>query len=103
MGREKLLEVWCGPEWFEREIIGMINHFPISLETVYKCPPQPGSDHAPFYNKGIPSCMLTFNDQYILHTPLDTYEESKYENMKIMTQLVEKILFDKKVISQQGK
>ncbi len=103
VGREKRLEVWCGPEWFEREIIRIINTCPTKLETIYKCPPQPGSDHAPFYNKGIPSCMLTFNDQYILHTPFDTYSESEYENMKIMVQFVETILVNKKVITKISK
>jgi hypothetical protein len=98
VGRERVLEVWCGPEWFEREIIRIINVCSINLKTIYKCPPQPGSDHAPFYNKGIPSCMLTFNDQYILHTPQDTYEESKYGNMKIMTQLVQSLFLNKGII-----
>ena len=37
--------------------------------------------------KGIPVCMLTFNDQGILHTPEDIIEKSKLRNMEKMVRL----------------
>ena len=36
--------------------------------------------------------MLTFNDQGILHTPEDIYEESKLKNMEKMVNIVIEVL-----------
>lgn len=87
VGRDKVLEVWSGPEPLERKIRQILQSSQEEFETIYKCPPPPGSDHAPYFDKGIPVCMLTFNDQGILHSPKDIYEESKLENMAVMVRL----------------
>mgnify|MGYP000179783805 FL=1 len=54
----------------------------------FKNPPPPGSDHTPFYERGVPCCMYTFNDQGIIHTPGDVYDERKLANMEKMLHLV---------------
>jgi len=92
VGRGEELEIWCGNEAFERKIAeALLDYTPIPCQT-YKNPPPPGSDHAPFYEKGIKCCMLTFNDQGILHTPEDVYEEKKLFNMRRMFDLAIKII-----------
>lgn len=87
VGREDILEVWCGPETFERKVRAVLDKSKEKFIPRYICPPPPGSDHAPFYEKGIPVCMLTFNDQGILHTPEDIIEKSKLRNMEKMVRL----------------
>lgn len=87
VGRDEVLEVWSGPEPFERTIRGCLENSREKFDAMYKCPPPPGSDHAPYFEKGIPVCMLTFNDQGILHSPKDVYEESKLDNMAVMVRL----------------
>lgn len=87
VGRDEVLEVWTGPEPFERKIRTYLENSQEAFRPVYKCPPPPGSDHAPFYERGIPVCMLTFNDQGILHSPKDIYEENKLDNMAVMVRL----------------
>lgn len=87
VGRENILEVWSGPESFERKIRTYLDKSSEEFTPVYICPPPPGSDHAPYFEKGIPVCMLTFNDQGILHTPEDVYEESKLANMSKIVRL----------------
>ncbi|MEF9973969.1 MAG: M20/M25/M40 family metallo-hydrolase [Clostridia bacterium] len=92
VGREDMLEVWCGPEAFEREIIRvMMKAMPLDKQC-YRNPPPPGSDHAPFYERGVRCVMLTFNDQGIIHTPLDGLNDLVFENMKKMVPLAERIL-----------
>ena len=87
VGRDKVLEVWSGPEPMERKIRSILSGSSEQFEALYKCPPPPGSDHAPYFAKGIPVCMLTFNDQGILHSPKDIYEESKLDNMAVMVRI----------------
>lgn len=100
VGRQKVLEVWSGPETFERKIRDSLDRSSEEFEAVYICPPPPGSDHAPYYEKGIPVCMLTFNDQGILHSPEDDYRESLIENMEVMTRLSLDLLEQLKVIEE---
>ena len=58
----------AGPEPFERQIsVKYLGQSREDFTPVFKSPPPPGSDHVPYYEKGIPVCMLTFNDQGILH------------------------------------
>lgn len=92
VGRENVLEVWSGPESFERKIRAVLDRSNEDFHAEYICPPPPGSDHAPYYDKGIDACMLTFNDQGILHTPEDIYEESKLKNMEKMVKIVIEVL-----------
>ena len=100
VGRQKILEVWSGPEPFERKIRKILDQSQEEFEAVYICPPPPGSDHAPYYDGGIPVCMLTFNDQGILHSPEDDYRESLIENMEVMTRLSLNLLEQLKVIEK---
>lgn len=92
VGREPVLEVWSGPEPFEREIRRCLDKSRENFTPVYKSPPPPGSDHAPYFEQGIPVCMLTFNDQGILHSALDVYEENKLDNMKVMVRIAMEML-----------
>lgn len=99
IGRKGILEIWSGPEEFEREIMELINQFSDDMITSYKCPPPPGSDHTPFYDKGIPSCMFTFNDLEILHTSNDRYNKKIFKHMKFTVGLTKFILIKKGVIA----
>lgn len=92
VGRENTLEVWSGPETFERRIRRILDESREVFVPKYICPPPPGSDHAPYYEKGNDVCMLTFNDQGILHSPKDVYEERKLENMEKMVRIVLELL-----------
>lgn len=102
VGREKILEVWAGNEAFEREMMDVLRDHESEFEIIYKWPPAPGSDHAPFYDKGLPVVMLTFNDLGILHTKDDVYERSKLDNMQLMVRLVLEILAAKGIIRLEG-
>lgn len=103
VGRDEVLEVWSGPEPFERRIRGILEKSNEDFVPVYQCPPPPGSDHAPYYAAGIPVCMLTFNDQGILHSPKDIYEESKLKNMNVMVRLSLDLLEQLNVIEKKEK
>jgi hypothetical protein len=93
-GRGDLLEIWAGPETAAQLAWDCtqraLKHWQmvkageepldppqISLTT----PPPPGSDHAPFYETGIPVIMLTFNDQEIIHRAVDLYDTRMLKNM----------------------
>lgn len=92
VGRDNILEVWSGPESFERKLRYILNRSHEDFHAEFICPPPPGSDHAPYYDRGVDVCMLTFNDQGILHTPEDVYEESKLRNMEKMVKIVMEVL-----------
>lgn len=100
VGRDDELEVWSGPEPFERKIRGILGKSKEHFEPLYKCPPPPGSDQEPYYAAGIPVCMLTFNDQGILHSPKDVFEESKLKNMNVMVRISLDLLEQLNVISK---
>ena len=102
VGRDSVLEVWSGPEPVERTIRQCLSKSPESFQAIYKWPPPPGSDHAPYFDKGIPVCMLTFNDQGILHSPKDIYEESKLDNMAVMVRLSLDLLEQMEIIRKKG-
>lgn len=99
VGRDKQLEIWSGPEPMERRIRGYFENSVEDITCMFHCPPPPGSDHAPYYSKGIPVCMLTFNDQGILHSPLDIYEPSKLDNMAVMVRLAMGMLKELGILS----
>lgn len=100
VGREDVLEVWSGPETFERKLRRILDQSRENFRAEYVCPPPPGSDHAPYYEKGADVCMLTFNDQGILHTPEDIYEKSKLRNMEKMVNIVMEVLEGLRVIEK---
>ena len=87
VGRENEMEVWSGPESTERKIRKILENSPEEFTPVFKCPPPPGSDHAPYFEHGIPVCMLTFNDQEIIHSPEDIFRESLIPNMEKMVRV----------------
>lgn len=101
VGREKVMEVWSGPEETERKIRRILDRHSGEFERIYKCPPPPGSDHAPYFSRGIPVCMLTFNDQGILHSPRDIYRESLIENMETMVRISLDLLEQLKIIKKR--
>ncbi|MGE5553399.1 MAG: M28 family metallopeptidase [Betaproteobacteria bacterium] len=94
-GRGDELEVWSGPEPFEvllRSVLAPLTGDGQRPKLLYKFPPPPGSDHAPFYAAGIPVCMLTFNDQQILHRPEDQRHERMWRNMAATADLAEALV-----------
>lgn len=101
VGRDEVLEVWSGPESLERKIRETLGESKETFVPMYICPPPPGSDHAPYYAAGIPACMLTFNDQEILHSPLDIYEESKMKNMNTMVRIALELLEALEIIKKK--
>lgn len=103
VGREKILEVWSGPESMERRIRKILDQSREEFNSIYKCPPPPGSDHAPYFTAGIPVCMLTFNDQGILHSPKDIFRESLIENMEVMVRISLDLLEQLKIIEKTEK
>lgn len=92
IGRGDEMEIWCGPVDFERRIMRALLSDPEFPKQCYRNPPPPGSDHAPFYDMGVPSCMFTFNDQGIIHTTADGFNERILPNMSKMLDLVLKML-----------
>lgn len=91
IGRGDEMEIWCGPSSFERRVLQCLIDEP-GLKQCYRNPPPPGSDHSPFYNRGVPCAMLTFNDQGIIHTPLDDFNERLLCNMEKMLSAIQKLL-----------
>ncbi len=100
LGRGNTLDIWAGPESFAQfawdcasdairnwphnqssagSTSTLSTNVPPDLALIY--PPPPGSDHAAFYEAGIPAIMLTFNDQPILHQAVDTYDSRMLTNM----------------------
>lgn len=92
IGRGDELEIWSGPVRFEKQIMRRLLECMDALKQCYRNPPPPGSDHAPFYEKGIPCVMLTFNDQGIIHTPMDSFNKRLIPNMEKMLDLTLKLL-----------
>jgi hypothetical protein len=99
VGRGDLLEVWSGPESLERRLHDYLDRLPEIRSSLYITPPPPGGDHAPYYYRGIPSCMLTFNDQEVIHSEDDIYDSEKLNNMALMVRLVEGLLVHLGIIS----
>lgn len=92
IGRGNELEIWSGPADFERLVMQVLLDDPTLPLQCYRNPPPPGSDHAPFYDRGIPCAMLTFNDQGIIHTPLDCYNNQLIPNMEKMYDAILKLI-----------
>lgn len=91
-GRGDVMELWCGYEKFERELIEYLDNDATFATKIYKNPPPPGSDHVPFYEKGINCVELTVNDQDLLHMPEDDYQPAVLENMKRLLPVVLKVI-----------
>ena len=91
-GRGDVMELWCGYEKFERELIEYLDNDATFATKIYKNPPPPGSDNVPFYEKGINCVELTVNDQDLLHMPEDDYQPAVLENMKRLLPVVLKVI-----------
>jgi len=94
MGRGSLLDVWAGPENFEWTVAQAIRALPGARELTLRStfPPPPGSDHAPFYDAGIPVAMVTFDDQEVLHSPRDLPNDEVMANMRLGADMIEHLL-----------
>jgi len=88
IGRGRTLELWSGPEPFARIVWDAFDCGAKGLQRRVKFPPPPGSDHAPFYEKGRPVLMLTIDDQEIIHRPEDKICEAIRGNMHIVCDLL---------------
>lgn len=90
IGRGRLLEVSVGPESFEWNVKRLVDSHGRrnGIRCVTRFPPLPGSDHAPFYEAGIPAAHLTFNDWQILHRFDDTPNDGSAENIVYVIDLV---------------
>lgn len=70
------LELWAGPESFEEQLLKAANSFtghPPGRKILCRFPPPYSSDHTPFYEAGIPACMLFCGETVKYHIPQDTY------------------------------
>lgn len=92
IGRGDEMEVWGGNEKFNQKVLGLLNKYENAPPYCLKWPPPPGSDHKPFYDRGIPVCMLTVNDQGIIHTPSDVYDVKIGKNMRMILGIVEYLI-----------
>ena len=71
-----LLQIWAGPEQLEdvlRDTVGSVYSSDGPKVTLISPPPM-GADHVPFFNLGVPSCMLTGYEMVRYHTGLDVFE-----------------------------
>lgn len=96
LGRGDFLELSVGPEAFEWEVRRAIKTFPherkLRLESTF--PPLVSSDHAPFYQAGIPVMHLTFNDWPLLHHRDDLPNEGSVANIVYTMGLVEHLVWN---------
>lgn len=94
IGRGDTLEIWSGPEAFAIKIWPYLNFEDLGYKKLLKYPPPPGSDHAPFYNDGLPVVMFSINDIPILHRPEDVIDEEKRINIHKCFKLLKRFLPD---------
>ncbi|WP_339210706.1 M20/M25/M40 family metallo-hydrolase [Aeribacillus sp. FSL K6-8210] len=80
-GRGEELECWVGADWLEQMIWQKLNSNRLFPRWKMKSPPPPGSDHTPFFKKGIPVVMFTVNDQEIIHSERDIPNRFIFLNM----------------------
>jgi Zn-dependent M28 family amino/carboxypeptidase len=96
LGRGDLLEVFAGPETFERDLLAVVARETgatrAGLRVRSRFPPTCGTDHASFYAAGIPAAHLTFNDLHRLHQPDDTPNEGIARNIVWTVGLVERLI-----------
>lgn len=94
IGRGDLLEVGVGPEWLEwavfRALQAQLADTGLRVQTTF--PPLPASDHAAFYDAGIPAAHLTINDWPLLHRPDDRPDPASARNMGIVADLAEALV-----------
>lgn len=86
------IEVWCGRQAFEKKIMELVMQNKDTPNFTFINPPKRGSDHVPYYDRGIDCVMYTFNEQDIIHTPDDIYNENTLVNMTKMLSLVQTTL-----------
>lgn len=75
LGRGAFLEAFAAPERFEVDFTRTIRAYAEAtrpgLKVVSRFPPTTGTDDAAFYDVGVPSGFMTFNDLHRLHQPDD--------------------------------
>jgi hypothetical protein len=75
IGSGDLLEAFAGPETFEAAFVAAIKEFADrdrpNLRLISRFPPTIGTDDAAFYDVGVPTGFLTFNNLNKLHQPND--------------------------------
>lgn len=85
-GRGRTVEAWLSPDLnrnaVERRLQTVAGSHGYRNES--RQPAPPASDHAAFIEAEVPSVMFTVNDLEILHTPDDTYEQSKLDSSRLL-------------------
>ncbi|MCM3659771.1 M28 family metallopeptidase [Georgenia satyanarayanai] len=75
LGRGDFMEVFAGPETFEREFLAVLGAYAAEnrpdLRVQSRFPPTCGTDQGAFYAAGLPVAFYTFNDLHRLHQPED--------------------------------
>ncbi|MHB1572316.1 MAG: M28 family peptidase, partial [Solirubrobacteraceae bacterium] len=72
IARGTTLEVMAGPEELRGraraivQALGLPQRYPVNVT-----PPQPGSDHVPFHEQGIPSVAITYYPYAEYHSPAE--------------------------------
>ncbi len=67
-----VLQAWLGPEVFEVEIWNVLANEKQQVEKPeFRYPPLPGSDHWPFAERGVRTCMFTRGEAIHWHQPTD--------------------------------
>lgn len=96
LGRGDFLEVFAGPETFERDFLAELRSYASKvrpgLRIQSRFPPTCGTDQASFYAAGIPAVHMTFNDLHRLHQPDDLPNEGIARNIAWTVPLVEHLV-----------
>ena len=82
------LEFWAGPETFEDQLRKVSQSFahPPARRILFRFPPPVSSDHYPFYEAGIPACMLFCGETVKYHAPADTYCPEGLDNIMYISE-----------------
>lgn len=81
------MEIWCGGQEFEKKIIELVLANSEIADYCFINPPKRGSDHVPYNDMGIDCVMYTFNEQDVIHTPRDIFNNKTVGNMEKMLRL----------------
>lgn len=83
------VEFWVGPETFEEQLREIVEKFESQQKwkKTYVFPPPVSSDHTPFYESGIPVCMIFGGETAKYHIIQDTYCQEGLEKILYITEL----------------
>lgn len=84
-----LIEFWVGPETLEEQLRRNVERFdhPQKWKTTYVFPPPVSSDHTPFYEAGIPVCMIFGGETVKYHIAQDSYCREGVDKILYVTEL----------------